>query len=193
MKTEELQAITKVIRERRSVPPLKMNGKKIEKSIVLSILENANFAPNHGRTQPWRFFIFSEESKTKLANFQSDLYKSKNEGNFDNSKYEKLKQMPLHASHVIGIALKRQDSQKIPFLEEVEAVACAVQNMQLTAKANNVSAFWSTGGVTYYPETKLEFGLNDNDHFLGFLYLGYSDESLPEFNRKPIEDLIEWI
>ena len=44
----------------------------------------------------------------------------------------------------MAICRKRGDNPKIPELEEIEAVACAVQNMHLTAAAAGLGAFWSS-------------------------------------------------
>lgn len=68
--------------------------------------------------------------------------------------YEKLQQTPLLASHIIAIGMKRTSTGKIPEIEDVEAVACAVQNIYLSVSAYGLGGYWTTGGVTYKEEAK---------------------------------------
>ncbi|WP_036485831.1 nitroreductase [Myxosarcina sp. GI1] len=183
-----------LIKSRRSTKPRFFNGTKIKPELVWQILENANWAPNHGLTQPWRFKVFSDLGLEKLAKFQADLYKQTTPAEkFQPEKYERMKTNLLKSSHVIIICMQRQKSEKIPEIEEIEAVACSVQNMALTAAAYGICSFWGSGGVTYTDELKQFLGLNPKDRCLGYLYLGYSDNPATKSDRSPIKDKVEWI
>jgi nitroreductase len=189
--TEE---INRLIRARRSLKPEKfIKGKEIPDEIVRQILENARWAPTHGLTQPWHFTVFKGSGIEKLAAFQQQLYKEKAREHFTEAKYVKLGQTPLFASHVISIGMKRQVIKKIAEIEEIESVACAVQNMMLTATAYGVVAFWGSGGITYMEEAKPFFGLESDDKLLGYLYLGYPSIEIPEIERSPIEEKVKWV
>lgn len=156
-------------------------------------MENANWAPSHGLTQPWRFKVFSDRGLEKLANFQAELYRQLTpKEKFKAEKYERMKTNLFKSSHVIVICMHRQVSGKIPELEEIEAVACSVQNMALTAAAYGICSFWGSGGVTYTEELKQFLGLNPQDRCLGYLYLGYSDSPATKSARSPIQDKVEW-
>ena len=187
--------ISEIIRSRRSIYPNVYKDEVIDDHIIEEMLENANWAPTHGLTEPWRFRVFKGEGIRRLAEFQSKLYeeKSKAEGNFDEKKYEKLAYKPLKCSHIISIGMSRQESEKFPEIEEVEAVACAVQNMYLTASAYRVGCYWGSGGVTYWAEAKSFFGLSERDKLLGFLYLGIPKIDWPKGRRSPIQDKVEWV
>ena len=189
-----VEQVNKLISSRRSTKPRYFNGQKIDDSIVWQILENSNWAPTHGLTQPWRYKVFSGAGLEKLADFQALLYKkSTPEANFSPNKYERMRTNILQSSHVIVICMERQKSEKILELEEIEAVACSVQNMALTATAYNICSFWGSGGVTYTQELKEFLGLGDKDQCLGYLYLGYSDSPATCSTRTPIQDKVEWI
>lgn len=188
------QKINELIRNRRSVFPVQYSDEKISDEIIWQLLENANWAPTHGKTEPWRFMVFSGKGLEKLAHFQSDLYKKiTSPEDFDEGKFEKLRTNPLKASHIIAIGMKRQESGKIPEVEEIEAVACAVQNMQLTATAYNIGCYWGSGGVTYREEAKAFFGLGEQDKLLGFLYLGHIARASVEGVRKDIREKVQWV
>ncbi|MGK7899351.1 MAG: nitroreductase [Xenococcus sp. (in: cyanobacteria)] len=188
------EKVNNLIKSRRSTKPRYFNGKKIADDIVWQILENASWAPSHGLTQPWRFKVFTDEGLQKLANFQADLYqKLTPEEKFNSDKYERMKTNVLNCSHVIVIAMERQKSAKIPEIEEIEAVACSVQNMALSATAYGICSFWGSGGVTYTQELKDFLGLGEKDLCLGYLYLGYSDNAATVSRRDPIQEKVEWI
>jgi nitroreductase len=191
---EQIEVIHTLMRSRRSTKPRLFNGQRIEDAIVWQILENANWAPTHGLTQPWRFKVFTREGLQKLAHFQADLYEASTPPEkISSDKYERMKSNVLKASHVIVLCMKRQESEIIPEIEEIEAVACSVQNMALTAAAYGICSFWGSGGVTYTPELKQFLGLADKDHCLGYLYLGYSDTPTQKSKRSPISEKVEWI
>ena len=46
------------IKARRSVFPKDYTGEPVPKEVVQSMLEAANWAPTHGKTEPWRFAVF---------------------------------------------------------------------------------------------------------------------------------------
>jgi nitroreductase len=191
--TDFVEQFNELVRSRRSTKPRFFNGQIIEDRLIWQILENANWAPNHGLTQPWRFKVFTGSGLEKLADFQANLYqKITPEISFNQEKYERMKTNLLKSSHVIVICMKRQASAKIPEIEEIAAVACSVQNMALTATAYDICSFWGSGGVTYTEELKEFLSLSPQDHCLGYLYLGYSDSSVTQSRRDPIQERVEW-
>ena len=142
--------INNLIRTRRSVFPDQFAaGKKIDDHLITEIITNATCAPNHGQTEPWKFTVFTGEGLQKLARFQSELYKETAGDKFSQSKYEKLQQTPLKASHVIALQMIRTTTKNIPEIEDIEAVACAVENIYLSVHAYGLGGYWTTGGITY--------------------------------------------
>lgn len=190
------EVANELIQRRRSIYPPLYSGQRVDDAVIEQMLENANWAPTHALTEPWRFTVFSDDGLRQLADFQSGLYQKvkTEEGTFDEKKYKKLKEKPLLCSHIISIGMKRDPKRKIPEVEEVEATACAVQNMYLTATAYGVGCYWGSGGITYLPQAKAFFGLEEEDKLLGFLYIGMPKAGKwPEGRRKPIADKVKWV
>ena len=184
--------INQVIRTRRSVFTQQFDpGKPIPDDIIWQILENANWAPTHKFTEPWRFTVFSGEGRKTLAAQQAAIYKEFAGAKFKQPKYEQMLTMPLLASHIIAIGMKRH--QDIPEMEEIAAVGCAVQNMYLTANAYGIGAYWSTGGITFMEEAKQLFNLGPDDMLMGFFYLGYIKVPSTDGKRGSIQDKVTWI
>lgn len=181
--------ISEIIRKRRSIYPQQYTDQEIPRGIIEEILENANWAPTHKLTEPWRFQVFHGEGRATLAQFQAEMYKT-NTAKFEQKKYEKLLSKPLQCSHIISIGMKK--SGLVPEIEEVEAVACAVQNMYLTANAYGLGCYWGSGGVTYMEDAKSFFGLDAGDKLLGFFFLGYPKIEGVVGRRTPIADKVIW-
>lgn len=193
--SEKLDYFNSIIKNRRSSPPpLFIKGKVIPDEIILQILENANYAPTHKKTEPWRFTVFAGDGLKKLSEMQREIYSKYAGEKFNPINLKKLVDFPLLSSHVIAIGMKRDEGKRIREIEEIEAVACAVQNMFLTATAFGLGTFWSTGGITYFKESKPFFNLGEEDHLLGFFYLGYLNQPAGEgYKRGDINDKVNWI
>jgi len=186
--------LNSIIKTRRTIlPPLYEKGKKVTDEIIWQVLENANYAPNHKRTEPWRFTVFTGEGLQTFADLQSDIYSKYAGEKFNENKLKKMKDFPLMASHIIAIGMKRHDGV-VREIEEIEAVACAVQNMFLTTTAYGLASYWSTGGITYFEEAKFHFGLGPDDKLLGFFYIGHLAKPFGEgYKRMPVQDKVTWI
>ncbi len=191
----DVSEVSRLIRTRRSIYPAMYSGEEVDDAVINQMLENANWAPTHGLSEPWRFVVFKGDGIKKLADFQSNMYKTRaeREGTFDQVKFDKLAKKPLLASHIIAIGMKRPENKKFPEIEEVEAVACAVQNMYLTATASEVGCYWGSGGITYWEEAKDFFGLGPDDRLLGFMYIGMPKGNWPEGRRRPISEKVRWV
>jgi nitroreductase len=190
--TEE---VNKLIRTRRSVFPKDYSGEVVSDEIVKQMLENANWAPTHKLTEPWRFVVFTGEGIKKLAEFQSDCYKQVTtaNGTFREDRFQSLLTKPMESSHIIAIGMKRDEKKGLPEVEEIGAVFCAAQNMYLTATAYGVGCYISTGGVTFFEEAKPFFDLGPDDKLLGFLHIGMPKAELIAGRRKPIEEKVKWV
>ena len=181
-------------RSRRSVFPDQLEaGKNVSDDIIKEILVNATWAPDHGHAEPWRFTVFTGDGLKKLAAFQSELYKQEAGENFKEATYIKLQQNPLKASHIIAVGMKRTTTKNIPEIEDIIAVACAIQNIYLSVTAYGLGGYLTTGGVTYKEKAKTFFGLGEEDKLLGFFYIGHV--AIPPVASKRVlpEERMTWI
>jgi nitroreductase len=187
--------LNEVIASRRSVFQQQYSGEQVNDAIVHQMLKNANWAPTHKLTEPWRFSVFTGAGLKKLAEFQGEIYKkvTRADNSFKEDRYQNLLTKPMQSSHIISIGMKRDPKKSVPEIEEIGAVFCAVQNMYLTATAYGVGAYLSTGGITYFEEAKEFFGLEKEDKLLGFFHIGVPKMDVPKGNRKPIEQKVRWV
>jgi len=183
-----------LVKNRRSVFPAQFDtGKKVPDEIIQQVLINATWAPNHGRMEPWFFKVFTGKGLERLAGLQSRLYKENAGNKFSEEKFLKLQRQPLLASHIISIGMKRTLTKNIPEIEDIEAVACAVQNIYLSVAAYGLGGYWTTGGITYIEKAKYHFGLAEQDKLLGFFYIGHIAVPPAQASRLPIGQKVEWV
>ncbi|HEY2722393.1 MAG TPA: nitroreductase [Chitinophagaceae bacterium] len=185
--------VANIIKNRRSIKPVKMNGKKIPDEQVRELLILANWAPTHGHTEPWRFIVYSGNKVKEFCHGHADLYKSHSPvEKFEQAKYDKQFHNGDLASHIIIAIMQRGNSPKIPALEEIAATAAAVQNILLGATAAGIASFWSTGGMAHRHEMKDFLQLKEQDLVMGILYLGCSDEEMEGKRQTEIERKVIW-
>ena len=189
-----LSEINDLIRNRRTIYPEQFSSRKVHKEQVELLLNNAQWAPTHGNTQPWRFKVFMEDGIQKLSDFLGKTYLEltpKEEQN--DQKLAKLMTRPLKSSVVIAIVMERQKEEKILEIEEIEAVACAIQNLHLSCTAYGLGGFWATPKLIYDQKMNEFLSINEKDKCLGLFYVGYPAIDWPKAHRKPLEYTTEWI
>ncbi len=179
-----------IIKNRRAVFPVQYNENPVSKKQILQVLEAANWAPTHKRTEPWRFKVLQGASLEKLGTFLAEKYK-KTTDKFSDFQYNKLKKNPTKASCIIAICMQRDPKESLPEWEEIAATAMAVQNMWLLCTDLNIGAYWSSPGLIKHMDEFFDFA--QGERCLGFFYMGNYDEKLPEGFRQPIEEKTTWL
>ena len=184
------EQINALIRSRRAIYPKTYTDEPIPKEIIEIILENANWAPTHRLTEPWRFKVFQGESRADLSRYMEEWYVANTPPEqFSDIKFKKNRK-PLQAACVIAICMQRDPKERVPEWEEIAAVACAVQNMWLTCTAYNIGCYWSS------PRSILEandfLALKPGERCLGLFYMGYHEMAGIQGKRRPIEEKVEW-
>lgn len=189
------ETVNTILRNRRSIFPKDYTGEIVDDATIHQMLENANWAPTHKFTEPWRFIVYAGEGRKKLGELQSSLYKARTvaNGTFDEIKYNNLLNKPLESSHIILVYMKRDVNKSVPEIEELGSTFMAVQNMHVTASAMGVGAYLSTGGVTFYKEANEAFGLAPEDKIVGFFHVGMPKHTDQRSRRNPVELKVQWI
>jgi len=105
-----LSEINELIRSRRTIYPEQFSDRKVHKEQIELLLNNAQWAPTHGNTQPWRFQVFMEEGRKKLSTFLGQTYLELTpEDQHNDAKLVKMLRRPLLSSAVIAVCMKRQE------------------------------------------------------------------------------------
>jgi len=182
--------INEAIRARRSVYPAQFIDKPIPKEIIKTLLINANHAPTHRLTEPWRFKVFVGAGKTNLGHFLANKYLEITPEAIE-GKAEKIKKNCEKAGVVIAIILHRDLQERVPEWEENASVAMSVQNMWLALDQYELGGYWSSPGLTQYLGEHVN--LKENEKCIGFFYIGACEPLERIVKKGPIEEKVEWV
>jgi len=172
-----LEELIELIKERRSIG--KVKEKEVPKETVCKLLDAAIYAPNHFRTQPWRFIVFMGKGREKLAQI------------FDAAMLNGA--MVFRAPVILTVISSPKDDPKIIEREEYAAVCAACQNILLAAWCLGLGAIWRTGEAAYNKKVKELLGLKEKEEIVAFIYVGYKDIKPRDFERTPFEEKTTWI
>ena len=146
------------------------SGKEIPREKLDMMLEAANWAPTHGRTEPWEFRVMNRASIEKLLDIKRAHAERTGAPEAVFAKLEKKRKAILaNCTCWIAVCMKRKHNRKgklMPEWEEIAAVSMAVQNMHLMASTLGVAGYWTSGG------TDPESGYLASDEAKAFLQIG---------------------
>lgn len=165
---------------------------EIPQETIEEILEAANWAPNHKKTEPWRFKVMRGDALVRLGEYLSDFYQENTPAEkFSEKKFEKMRNKPPKASAVIALCMQRDPDERLPEWEEQAALAMAVQNMWLMCTAHNIGCYWGSPRAMLHAEEFL--GLKEGEKCFGIFFMGYHKAPDLPAERGPIAEKVEWI
>ncbi len=190
----EASQLFELIAKRRSIFPRQYNDKKIPTNVIMDVVAQANWAPTHKLTEPWRFKILRGKALDRLGDISEQLYLK----HIPKEKQSKEKQAkkaltPRQSACVLAICMQRDPKESLPEWEEIAAVSCAVQNMWLACTALNIGAYWSSPKTISDPEFETFLELSQGEKCIGLFYMGYYDEAPQQGKRSPISDKVTWV
>lgn len=172
-----------------------VTGEPVARDLVEKLLAAASWAPNHHRTEPWRFAVFSGEGRVVLAEAiaRGAYQAAEHEGEAAcQEKADKATRKVYRAPTVIAVwcAAGRSQAKTPPLWEEHAAVAAALQNMALAAHDLGLAGIWRSGAPCTYPTVHKLLGVEvaRGDMVAGFFYVGHPDTGRPE----PMRPLPKW-
>jgi len=173
-----------IIQRRRSIG--KMTEERPTRKQIERLLEAATHAPNHHKVEPWRFFVLAGEARKELGEVMAEalverLRESPQEKGEAMLAKERTKL--LRSAVVIVAAAKHPEQPKVVAIENIEAVAAAVENMLLMAEEMGLACMWRTGDAAYDARVKRWLGLEPEDAIVAFVYVGFP--AIPKMERHP--------
>jgi nitroreductase len=176
------QALLSAIRTRRSFGLKDVSPEPIDLALIEKMLESANWAPSHGKTEPWRFVVYSGDGRKVVSEAFGAAYRDLNQGERYKAAGEQA-QSDRAWQAPVWIALGMLPDPKMPEWEELIAFGSAVQNAQLMA----------SGEVAIHPLVAEAVGYAPDIRLFGFLYVGRPAIDWPTGQRRPLAEKIRWV
>jgi nitroreductase len=176
--------ILDVIKRRRSIGM--MTAQQPTREQITQIIEAATHAPNHRKVEPWKFFVLAGKARAELGAIMAQSLAAHMEDTTSEkaqASLNKERNKPLRSPVLIVVAAEHPSQPNVIEIENIEAVAAAVQNMLLTAEEMGLASIWRTGSAAYDLQVKKWLGLSAEDHIVAIVYLGYP--AAPQLERKP--------
>jgi nitroreductase len=164
-----LMEISDLIRSRRTHKSF--GAEAVSDEVVDELLELARWAPNHHRTNPWRFRVLGPEATARLKEAAGP------------AEAPKLERAPtlVVASAALSGDLEQDE-------EDICATASAIYVVLLAAHARGLAGYWRTPRVLRTKAGRDAVGLPDGERFLGLIHLGTPRADPPVPERAPLED-----
>ncbi len=166
-------------------------GDPVTREQLELLLELAVWAPNHHKTQPWRFFVVTHERISAFADSVLDAITADAPPKMQAKKpalAEKL--VKLGAVVSVGRTPVTEDPKRDR--EDYAACCCAIHNLTLGAVALGLGSFWSTGATFELPPVRAFLGLPQQMQQVELVQLGVpAREATSE--RRPAAQATTWV
>jgi nitroreductase len=165
--------VQSIIAGRRTVR--RFEAEPIPRDVLERVLDAAVQAPNHRRTQPWRFFVLDREGPARQAvadlAYQAALERAAVLDDAARGRAEAKRQEVL-STPVLMLVYATPGRDEETTLENYAAVCCAVQNLMLAAQEEGLASGWSTGGLAKHPRLRELIGADADWQLVAALYMG---------------------
>jgi len=194
--TQEKSGLYKAIYTRRDVRS-HFDSRPINDEVLARILNAAHHAPSVGFSQPWNFILIRDMA-TKLKvkeSFEQEKNRSSSQVKEEKKdKYISLKLEGILESDV-NVCITYDPSRFGPFVigrssipeTGIYSVCCAVQNLWLAARSEEVGVGWVS--ILSNETLKQVLGLPEHIIPIAYLCLGH----VSEFAEKPDLETAKWL
>jgi len=167
------EAVAAAIRGRRSNLNVDLE-RAVPRNVVEELIGLAVHAPNHYRTNPWRFVVLTGQARARLGEIVAGVVAG--QLGAKEAAVERQRTQFLRAPTVLVVA-SAGDPDPVKHLENEHAVAAGIENVLIGATAMGLGSAWKSGPAMTDPEVsaaaKETLGLAAEDEIVGVVYLGY--------------------
>ncbi|WP_216324329.1 nitroreductase family protein [Deinococcus aestuarii] len=186
------EAVLHAIRHRRTADLKDLSPAPVPRATLHALFEAANWAPSHGRTEPWRLIVFTGAGRARLSGALNASAGLLNPALTEEARQGQRDRQNL-APVWIAVAAEPSVRPRMPLHEEQWATVCAVHNLLLAATAHGLVGKWITNAPSLHPNTARLLGFPGEASMVGVVYLGFPRADWPLGTRRPVEDKVRWV
>ena len=170
----------------------KVKPDPLPREMIETLLDAAVQAPNHYKVRPWRFVVLMGEGLNKLGDVMAASQQERHP-EFPLEAFDKCRTLPHRAPVILAVGVDKPGEVKVLEIENVAAVAAAIQNLLLAAHAMGLGAKWRTGEWARDEKVKEFLGFQTDQHIIGFIYIGYPEFIAEPAPRPSFQDRTVWM
>ncbi len=176
--------IKDLIKKRVSIS--KFNNSPVDAKLIVNLLDDAVYAPNHKMREPWRFVLLEKEGKDEFVfRYISRLRLDQKSEMID------MMAKVFSAPIVLAVIMPTQPDIRDE-LEDMQAGAAMIQNFLLLATESGLATSWKTPKYIESDIFKDAMHLELNEIVLALIMIGYSDLEGKPKPRKKASELITY-
>lgn len=183
---EQSLSVRDAILQRRSVKVF--NGQPVERDTLMTVLEDAKWAPNHGNREPWRLVVACGRELTELHTVLREFGVAKWKDLSEDDLAKQMKKFVTPGAYAFVIV--SEDVRQKERLEDYAAVSSYIQNAQLLAWDLGIGACWKTPPFIDAPKFREALGVKKAERIISMLQFGYFDEMPKAKPRKSVEEFV---
>lgn len=171
---------------------------KWERSLERAI-EAATYAPNHKRSEPWRFYLLGPTAIKAVCELNADMVAAKKGAATGEKKLARWLKMPgwlvvtcaAGDDGVAGAGAGMEDPMGLA-REDYAACCCAVQNLCLSLHAQGLGTKWTTGAVNFDARFAEAVGFApDREFVVGTIWFGAPVQTpSPPSKKRALDDVL---
>ena len=171
-------AFGELVRARRT--QLVMDQERdVDLTLIRELCATAALAPNHQKTWPWLFGVFTGEGRRALGEVAAEAMQARGDAELKVTK-TRTKYMRSPVLLVVGTAPGETELQTH---ENRDAVAAGIQTLLLGATAMGLGSFWSSCPKGANDPVASHCGWPNGTHITAMIYLGWPTRTLPDRER----------
>lgn len=179
-------SVRQAIVERRSIK--NFNGQPVDRETLLTILEDAKWAPNHGSREPWRLVVACGKELYELHELLREFGVPKWKELSEEDLTKNMKKFTAAGAYVFVIV--PEDVRQKERLEDYAAASIYIQNSQLLAWDLGIGSCWKTAPFIDAPKFREALGVKQGERIISMLQFGYFDEMPKARPRKSVDEFV---
>jgi nitroreductase len=148
----------------------------VPNDVIEELVALARWAPNHHRTNPWRFRVLGPLTLERLKEAA---------GPSEAPKLDRAPTMIAVSAVLTGDLVQAE--------EDICATAAAIYALLLAAHARGLAGYWRTPAVLRTRAGRAALGTPDAERLLGLVHLGTPRSEPPPPERMPVGDILEYL
>ncbi len=184
--------IVKFLLRRRSHLSIMMEPPGPSAQQIETLLTVASRVPDHKKKVPWRFIVYSKETRQRLGKDLHTLLIGLGSPKDEPKKQveiEKFQNSPL----VIGVLSCPKTDCDVPVWEQELVSGAVCMNLLVAASGLGFAAQWLTGWFVHEDASAKALGANEGERFAGFIHMGQAASVPSERPRPNISSLVQYV